>query len=371
MTDDHEHIYSLEGIDSGGLTSFLTDALDEEVTGRELLDGALNVVVEISTAAGNTYVLRQPAKLREAAYMNSLCVEYEVLERLAETAVPAPKPVLYCADESLLGEPFFLMAALEGTEIPLGTDPPDRFQTPVAREQLAHELIDTLAEIHTVEVGPFGDVCDREPAGEQVARSADRLAEVTSETGEQFPTLESVGEWLRAHAPDPDESPISLVHGDYRPGNILFAGAERPRITGVLDWETAMLGDPLTELAYLLLRWRDEGDPTPDLEPIAERYGDDEMLEHLRDNNERGLAPFTARAGSPTRAELVDRYEERTGVAFDHERFHRTHAAFGLAVVWADLHRHQVAAGEESHYPPLVAYMAAVADSIKRGEFDL
>ncbi|PSQ34736.1 hypothetical protein BRD08_09025 [Halobacteriales archaeon SW_10_66_29] len=120
MTDDHEHIYSLEGIDSGGLTSFLTDALDEEVTGRELLDGALNVVVEISTAAGNTYVLRQPAKLREVAYMNSLCVEYEVLERLAETAVPAPKPVLYCADESLLGEPFFLMAALEGTEIQRG-----------------------------------------------------------------------------------------------------------------------------------------------------------------------------------------------------------------------------------------------------------
>ena len=359
-------------LDAATLRSYLTDALDEEVTGLALLDGALNVVVAISTAsAEDAYVLRQPDKLREAAYMNSLDVEYRVLEGLVDTAVPAPEPVLYCADESIFGGPFFAMTALEGSEIPLGSDPPEQFQHPAGREALAGELIDTLAAIHTVEVGPFGDVCDRETAGEQVARSANRLAEVTSETGEQFPTLEAVGEWLRKNAPAPGASPTSLVHGDYRPGNVLFTGAETPRITGVLDWETAMLGDPLTELAYLLLRWRDEGDPTPDLEPIAERYGDDEMLEHLRDNNERGLAPFTARAGSPTRAELVDRYEEQTGMAFDHKRFHRTHAAFGLAVVWADLHRHQVAAGEESHYPPLVAYMAEVADSIRRSEFDL
>jgi aminoglycoside phosphotransferase (APT) family kinase protein len=359
-------------LDAATLRSYLTDALDEEVTGLALLDGALNVVVAISTAsAEDAYVLRQPDKLREAAYMNSLDVEYRVLEGLADTAVPAPEPVLYCADESIFGGPFFAMTALEGSEIPLGSDPPERFQHPAGREALAGELIDTLAAIHTVEVERFDGVCDRWSAAEQVARTADRLAAVTEETGEQFPTLEAVGEWLRENAPAPGASPTSLVHGDYRPGNVLFTGAETPRITGVLDWETAMLGDPLTELGYLLLRWRDEGDPTPDLDRIEQRYGDGEILQELREDNEHGMAPFTARLGSPTRRELVAWYEARTGSSFDHERFHRAHAAFGLATVWADLHRHQVAAGADSQYPPLVAYMAQVADSIRRGEFAL
>jgi aminoglycoside phosphotransferase (APT) family kinase protein len=320
------------GVDTVALRSYLTRELGEEVIGTEEFAGALNVVVAVSTAQGE-YVLRQPDKLREAGYMNSLRVEYQVTERLAEMAVPVPEPVLYCENESILGDPFFLMTALEGTEIPLGSDPPERFQQPAGREALAHSLIDTLAEIHTVEVAPFDVICDHQTAADQVARTADRLAEITREVDEQFPTLEAVGEWLRANAPDPEESPAALVHGDYRPGNVLFAGEETPRITGVLDWETAMPGDPLTELAYLLLRWRDEGDPTPDLAPIERRYDDDAVLEQLREDNALGLAPFTAKPGSPTRRGLVDRYEERTGIAFEHDRFYRTQAAFELATV--------------------------------------
>jgi aminoglycoside phosphotransferase (APT) family kinase protein len=358
-------------LDAATLRSYLTDALDEEVTGLALLDGALNVVVAISTAsAEDAYVLRQPDKLREAAYMNSLDVEYRVLEGLVDTAVPAPEPVLYCADESIFGGPFFAMTALEGSEIPLGSDPPERFQHPAGREALAGELIDTLAAIHTVEVGPFGDVCDRETAGEQVARSANRLAEVTSETGEQFPTLEAVGEWLRKNAPAPGASPTSLVHGDYRPGNVLFTGAETPRITGVLDWETAMLGDPLTELGYLLLRWRDEGDPTPALDELAARYPE-EALAGLREANEDGLAPFTAKPGSPSRRELVARYEARTGITVPDGGFYLAHAAFMLAAVWADLHRQRADADGESAKEPYVDYMTVVAESAVDGEFSL
>jgi aminoglycoside phosphotransferase (APT) family kinase protein len=356
------------GFNTASLEPYLAEELGETITGIEMLDGALNVVVAISTAGGE-YVLRQPDKLREAAYMNSLRVEYRVMEQLARTAVPAPEPLLYCGDESVLGDPFFLMTALEGTEIPLGSDPPERFRRPPARERLAHDLIDTLAEMHTVALAPFESVCGHQTAQEQVARAADRLSEVTDETGEGFPTLRAVGEWLRANAPD--ESETTLVHGDYRPGNILFAGDDRPRITGVLDWETATLGDPLTELAYLLLRWRDEGDPAPDLEPIEQRYENETLLQELREDNERGLAPFTARPGSPSRRELVARYEERTGIPYENDRFYRTYAAFSLATVWADLHRHQVAAGEESDYPPQVAYMAELADSVRREEFEL
>ncbi|MFC6726626.1 phosphotransferase, partial [Halobium palmae] len=164
----------------------------------------------------------------------------------------------------------------------------------------------------------------------------------------------------------------TLTHGDYRPGDLLFAGVDRPALTGVLDWETALLGDPLMELGYFLLDWRRDDDPRPPLDDLEARYTDDEM-EGVRNIHERGLSPFTSKPGSLSRAELVARYEERTGVEFERERFYRAQAAFALATVWADLHRLRVeaGAGDESGYPPLIDYMALVAAQIADGEYPL
>jgi aminoglycoside phosphotransferase (APT) family kinase protein len=229
--------------------------------------------------------------------------------------------------------------------------------------------VDALAELHSVDPAPFEVVCDRLTPREEVERSLDQLDRATSVTGHEVPTLRSVGDWLLENAPPaPDEA---LVHGDFRPGNVLFADDPEPAITGILDWETAMLGDPLTELGYLLLRWRDEGDPRPSVDDLEARYSDEAAIEDLRETNAAGLAPFTAKPGSPSRRELVDRYERRTGTTFEHERFHRAKAAFGFAVVWEDLHRYTVEAGEESDWEPYVDYMARFADSIASGEFEL
>lgn len=179
-------------------------------------------------------------------------------------------------------------------------------------------------------------------------------------TGREFADLRAVGDWLREAAPGGWEA--TLVHGDFRPGNVLFA--DRPRVAGIIDWETAMVGDPRTELGYLLLRWRDEGDPTPDLAGIESRYPDSGAIQGLRDMNDSGLAPFTTEPGSPSRAELIARYEERTGIALEAERFYRAHAAFMLGAVWADLHRYRLEAGEDSEKEPYVEYATRIAEGI-------
>lgn len=181
--------------------------------------------------------------------------------------------------------------------------------------------------------------------------------------------MRSVADWLLEHAPD--DPATALVHGDFRPGNLLYADASTPRVTGVLDWETATLGDPLTDLGYLLLRWRDEGDPTPSIDELESRYGASESIEQLRARNEDGMAPFTAKAGSPTRRELVDRYETATGFAFEHDRFYRAHGALMLAAIWEDFHRLRVEADEPSDWPPHVDYVAMLADSIVGGDLEL
>jgi aminoglycoside phosphotransferase (APT) family kinase protein len=355
-------------LDTAALEPYLAGELGVDVTGIEVLHDGLNLVVAVSTAA-EEYVLRRPRKLREAAYMNDIEREFGVLRRLRNTAVPTPDPVLFCADESVLGERFYVMTRLDGEVVPLGSPLPDRFRDPDSRTRFADVLVDTLAAVHSVDPDPFGAVCERVTPREQVKREVDRLDAVTAVTGREVPTLRAVGDWLLANAPRPSEA--ALIHGDYRPGNVIFAPGERPEVVGVLDWETAMLGDPLTELGYLLLRWRDGGDPTPDVDEIAARHPEDEAIQYLRECNENGLAPFSAEAGSPTRREVVARYEERAGREFEHDRFYRAKAAFGLALVWEDLDRYRVEAGAETEMAPHVDYVAAMAERIVDGEFPL
>lgn len=356
-------------VDAAELEPYLAAELGVDVTGTEVLADGLNLLVAISTEdEGEAYVLRRPNKLRHTGLFNELEREYGVLRRLRDGPIPAPEPIAFCDDDSILGDRFFVTTYLEGEAVPLGSDLPERFRNAESRGRVADLLIETLAGIHATDVEPFEDVCERMGPREQVVRATERLDEVRYVTGRERPTLRSVGEWLRRNAP-PDPG-STLVHGDFRPGNVLFAGTDRPGIAGVLDWETAMLGDPLVEFGYLLLRWRDEGDPTPPLDGLESRYSGD-ALRNLEEINENGLSPFTAKPGSPSRRELVARYEEETGIAFEHERFYRAHAAFMLATVWADLHRYRIEAGEESDFEPLIEYVTMLAESIVDGEFRL
>lgn len=356
--------------DTAELESYLSGVLDEVVVETEVLHDGLNLTIGISTAEDEkAYILRRPKKLRHASHINELEQEYEVMQRLGDTALPAPEPVLFCDDDSVVGDPFFITTYLNGAAIPLGSDLPERFRNAKSRGRVANSLIDTLAEIHSLDVEPFESVCERRTPREQVVRATERLDAATRVTGRELPTLRAIADWLRRNAPSNPKT--TLIHGDFRPGNTLFAGENRPEITGVLDWETAKLGDPRTELGYLLLRWRDANDPTPSLHELETRYSNEDAIQDLKAVNENGLSPLTAKPGSPSRRELVARYEDKTDIPFENERFHRAHAAFLLATVWMDLHRHQIEAGEASDWEPYIDYMTMIADSIVNGEFRL
>ncbi len=357
-------------LDATALEATLDGALDASVAGVSVVADGLNLIVDVETADGETYVLRAPRKLRDTGYMNDLATEYAVVCHLTDTPVPAPKPVAYCDDESALGDPFYVMTRLDGEPVPLGEALPDRFQHPAARRRLGHEVIDTLAAVHGVDTGPLDDVTDHVTPRAEVERNLDRLDAASAALDVDLPRLRSVGERLLEAAPGDHD--VALTHGDFRPGNLLFAGAETPTVAGVLDWETAALGDPLADLGYLLLRWRGAGDATPDLDEIDSLAPDDDLYHELHGANEHGLAPFTSKPGSPTRGELVARYEDRTGRPFDHERFYRAKGAFGLATVWVDLRRHAVEAGTASDWTSRanVEYVALLAEGILDGDVE-
>ncbi|MFC4988464.1 phosphotransferase family protein [Saliphagus infecundisoli] len=343
-----------DGFGIDGVEGVLSEA-GIEATGFDVLADGINLMVAVSTP-GDRYLLRRPNKLRDTDLFNDLEREYRLLKRLEATEIPAPEPVAFRGGE----DPVLVTTYLKGETVPLGSGLPEGFRTPEGRRAVARDLIDVLADVHRLETEPFEDVCERQTPRTQVEHATTRLDRATAVTGREFADLRTVGDRLRETAPDERET--TLVHGDFRPGNVLLD--DRRGITGVIDWETAMLGDPRTELGYLLLRWRDDGDPVPSLDGIDTRYPDSEAVRDLRESNEAGLAPFTGREGSPDRSELIARYEERTGIAVENDRYYRAHAAFMLAAVWADLHRYRVEAGEDSDREPYIEYMTRVAEGI-------
>ena len=342
--------------------------LGEQIVSLDLVADGLNLVVAVSTP-DDDYILRRPNELRDTPMFINTLREYRALKRLATTEIPAPRPIAHCQDESILGDPFLLMTRLDGDVVPLGSRLPGRYRHSAARKRLANDVIDTLATLHTTPTAPFKKICETHPIADHVAADVARVKRAAETVPESFSELAAVGDWLRDHVPEPTDTVVT--HGDYRPGNILFSGAPSsgdntthtpplPTVSGVLDWETLSLGDPRTELGYLLLRWRDAGDPTPTLDSVRTSDESDSIPRGIKQAAASGLAPYTSAPGSPSRHELIARYESRTGHSMDRLRFMFVSAAFSLAAVWMTLHAQD--GGGDTGRLPWIDYLRLTAE---------
>ena len=181
--------------------------------------------------------------------------EYKVLAALSQTAVPVPRPVFYHADSAPLGTPFYVMQRVEGrvfTDTSLAELPAS------ARAPIWMAVAETMAAMHelrpdAVGLGDFGrpgNYFDR-----QISRW-DRQYRA-SPSGPIAP-IEELHRWLVANLP-PDDGAVSLCHGDFRLGNLLFHPSA-PRVVAVLDWELSTLGHPLADLGFCCMPWHSAPD---------------------------------------------------------------------------------------------------------------
>ncbi|MFB6104864.1 MAG: phosphotransferase family protein [Halobacteriaceae archaeon] len=338
------------------LESYLAAQLDVESVETDRRHAGLNTMIAVSTPdTTDAYLLRSPTALRDTPGFNDLETEYRLLEHLADTPIPAPDPVLYCPAGAIPEAPCFLSTRLPGNTVPMRGQLPDRFQTATARQAYATAFLDTLATLHGLDTDRFADVATQRAAGDQVRAWRPHLETVADTTGRDLTELFAVADWLETHAPTDD--PTALVHGDFRPGNLLVDGEDTPQITGVIDWETAFLGNPLTELGYVSLLWGPI-DPRPALDPIVAQYRGHPGLEDVRFVHERGFQPFTTDEDTPGAATMREWYLDRTGFELPDHRYYQAHAALGLATVWETLHRDARDSEGESTWPPLLDYLA-------------
>jgi aminoglycoside phosphotransferase (APT) family kinase protein len=207
-------------------------------------------------------------------------------------------------------------------------DIPAALDTPAERRRISEQMIEALVEIHAVDWLAVGLEGFGKPTGylERQLRRFTGLWEVNKTR--EIPAVERVAGWLGEHMPA--SGPATIVHGDYRLGNTIFAAEPPARLKAVLDWEMATIGDPLADLGYLCMMWTESADPEGGMRAA--------------------LGGVTRREGFPTRAELIDSYEQRTGRSMQDLRWYTTLAVWKSIVFMEGNYKRAIAGATDDPY---------------------
>jgi aminoglycoside phosphotransferase (APT) family kinase protein len=246
-------------------------------------DGHSNVTFVLSTDV----VLRRPPRGPLPPSAHDVLREARLLAALEPTTVRTPRVLAVCEDSEVIGVPFYVMERVAGDVI---TDSlPDELDDDEQRARIADELVDGLVELHGADWTELGLDGFGKPTG-YLERQLRRFSGLWEHNRtREIPELDRVGEWLAANLP---QSPAAtIVHGDYRLGNTIFAAHAPAQLVAILDWEMATIGDPLADIGYLMIHWVQASDP-------PSRFT---------------LNTVTSQPGFPSRSEMVTRYEQRSG----------------------------------------------------------
>jgi aminoglycoside phosphotransferase (APT) family kinase protein len=291
------------------------------------------------------FVLRRPPRGPLPRSAHDMVREARLLTALNATGARVPEVLTVCEDAEVIGAPFYVMKYINGHV--LDDTLPASFVDPSSGVQVAEQLVDALVELHAVaitgpELASFG-----RPHGylERQLRRFSELLEVNATR--PLPELELVHAWLQRNIPPTPTS--TVVHGDFRLGNMMFAAPAPPRILAVLDWEMATLGDPLADVGYMTAMWAESADPP------------DPMLD---------LSEVTRLPGFPDRATVARRYAERTGRDLSNLRWYQTLAIWKAAIFLESSYKRHLAGTTHDPYfarlkngVPLLARRALRASS--------
>src|SRR5216683_3081923 len=211
------------------------------VTVTQFQGGQSNPTYRLSSPGGE-YVLRRkpPGKLLPSAH--AVDREYRIITALAPTRVPVPRTYALCEDDSVIGTAFFIMEWVRGRVV---ADPLLPGMSPSDRGRIYDSMNEVLATLHRVDLEATG-LADYGRPGSYFARQIHRwTTQYRASETEGIEAMEQLIAWLPAHVPA-DERP-TVVHGDFRPGNLILHPTE-PRVVAVLDWELSTLGRPLGEM---------------------------------------------------------------------------------------------------------------------------
>jgi aminoglycoside phosphotransferase (APT) family kinase protein len=307
----------------------------EKLTARFVTGGASNEIFEIRRGEVRM-ALRRPPRSVPKGRNETMLREARVLGALAGSDVPHARLLGVCEDVAVQGACFYVMDWIEGWT-PMGPLPEPFRSDLKSKRELGDALVDAIASLSRVDWRAGGLAGFGKPEG-FLERQVERwLAHLAGFQFRELPGLAAAAAWLRAHTPQSFRP--GIIHGDYQFANVMFQHGAPARMAAVVDWEMSTVGDPLLDLGWVLMGW-----PDPD--------------------EERGEALYFDYTGMQSRADLMERYAKRSGLALDAIDYYVVLARFKMACVLEGGYARFVAGGADN--PKLASFGQVVLDMARR-----
>jgi aminoglycoside phosphotransferase (APT) family kinase protein len=268
--------------------------------------GFSNLTYLLKTDRGEFVLRRPPAGVGKGS-AHDMPREFRILSALATRSIPAPRPIALCENIGVIGVPFYLMERVRGLILrgASGVAP-----SPDTMRRLSESFVETFAAIHSLTATDPAIAALGKPDGYIARQVAGWTKRWEASRTDDVPAMETVAAWLASH--QPESSGVCLVHNDYKYDNLVLDLSDNSRIVAVLDWEMATLGDPLLDVGTSLGYWVEAGD-----HPAFRSLG----------------LGVTSLPGNLIRAQLWERYLERTGRPPTSSAFYRAFGLFKIAVI--------------------------------------
>lgn len=289
QTDQPKAVRKGEELNLSQLSQYLQINAPEigDITAITQFPGGFSNLTYCLQTSNKEYILRRPpfgANIKSAHDMGR---EFKVLSLLQGHYDKAPKPIVYCEDETIMGAPFYIMERINGV-ILRAANAPKMNLSPEQLRRTSATLVDNLVDLHAIDIYGSGLHQLGKPDGYVQRQVEGWIKRYYNAETEKIEALDTLASWLKSNQPSSSE--VAFLHNDYKYDNVVLKADDLSVITGVLDWEMSTVGDPLMDLGATLAYWSEAED-----------------ADSLKFFN------LTFLPGNLTKKEVVERYASKSG----------------------------------------------------------
>lgn len=284
-------------------------------------------------------VIRRPPYGSKVKSAHDMGREHTILSKIHSMYPPAPAPLVYCEDESILGAPFYGMERIRGVVF-RGQKPEGLSLAPEQVAGICRGLMENLADLHAVDWEKAG-LGSMRKEGQFVERQVDGwLRRYGGSKTDDISNVEDVFAWCKKSVPK--DAGAVIVHNDYKFDNLVLDADDLSKVIGVLDWEMSTIGDPFFDLGVALGYWVDPDE---------------------RDMISTSRCFLTDEEGSLTRQALAEIYGERSGRDVSNVHWYYVFALIKLAVVLQQIYyRYATGKTDDQRFAGMIVAVKALAN---------